>query len=174
MLTIYVIVTLIIIILLLILNIPSSISFIQINSISNRTVFECIKHRSISVVSLISTAVLRFFIPFILLNYFNFITAKVLINRKRIINANINDEKDLIYKFLFFDIVLLNFPLACLQIIIAFNLEFNHDLKVTYEYVRIIAWSFYFILGTMGIIFNKFEREYIFKLLRKCLIRKPN
>lgn len=165
---------------LLVINVPSSLNnYIQINNDTNRTEFKCIPvSDEIAAISMFISSMSRFLIPFILINYFSFKPVKTLINRKRMNNGSDLDEKKLVIKYIFFDVmyILINSPFACLEILVAVNeyiykystnSSYMINLKFSHDIARVIASIFYFFTNILGFLFNRFEREYLFSLLKK-------
>ena len=176
-------VTLLITLALLVINISSAFNYIQVYYKNNQTQFECkSKSNTTEAISLIISSISRFLIPFILINYFNFKPVRTLIDRKLINNGSIEEEKKLVKKYIFFDLmyIMINLPFAILEIInaiIEYIYEHSPDsilmlnIRVGNDIARVVASFFYFFTNLLGFVFNRFEREYLYSLPRKIFCK---
>jgi len=157
----------------LLLNAPSSFRYLN-KTIVQRT--SCDSTYLINLITTIQTALVRFFLPFLVISTLNLFTLRRMIKSKCNLRISLVNERRFAFviEILGFIFVLFNFPFCLLQILhtvfeCVLNYSFNSNIIVTLrvwrELSRAFAWLYYGMGFFINISFNRIFRKNFFKLI---------
>jgi len=161
-----------IIVSLFMVNIPNAFKYIEIsNNNSTNITSSCVSTNLMYQISTIETAILRCFVPLLLIIIFNYFSIKKLFESRRNLHVDLKREKRfcfilIISSFVFF---LFNFPFNYTTVL---QLVLNHSKNTNSKYVsfvhnctRAFSWNYYGIGFIINILSNKLFRQVFIKIL---------